>query len=91
MALERRLFVRLVAGGGVASLVAGAGPSLARAQAPGSEPRRKVSQVIAEYQDHPKEIFECATCSLFDAPSSCRVFEGAISPMGWCNLYALAD
>lgn len=57
----------------------------ARAQA------AKASKKDAAYQDHPMDIRMCATCSLFDAPKSCRVVEGEVSPKGWCNLYALAD
>lgn len=51
----------------------------------------KSSKQQAEYQDSPKGIQMCATCTLFDAPHSCKVVDGDISPNGWCKLYAMAD
>ena len=51
----------------------------------------KLSKQQAEYQDSPKGIQMCATCSLFEAPHSCKVVEGDVSPSGWCKAYAMAD
>jgi hypothetical protein len=51
----------------------------------------KMSKAQAEYQDSPKGIQSCATCSLFDEPDKCRVVEGSVSPNGWCKAYAMAD
>jgi hypothetical protein len=51
----------------------------------------KMSKAQAEYQDSPKGIQMCATCSLFDEPRACKVVEGDISPNGWCKAYAMAD
>jgi hypothetical protein len=51
----------------------------------------KPSKQQAEYQDSPKGIQMCATCTLFVAPRSCKVVEGDISPDGWCKSYAMAD
>ena len=51
----------------------------------------KLSKQQAEYQDGPKGIQMCATCTLFAAPRSCKVVEGDISPDGWCKSYAMAD
>ncbi len=51
----------------------------------------KQSKQAAEYQDSPKGIQMCATCTLFVAPRSCKVVEGDISPNGWCKVYAMAD
>jgi hypothetical protein len=53
--------------------------------------RRKVSKQLAEYQDAPKDVRMCATCSLFLAPQSCEVVVGRVNPNGWCKFYALAD
>ena len=53
--------------------------------------REKASRQEAEYQDNPKDIRMCATCSLFEPPKSCKVVEGDVSPYGWCKLFALAD
>jgi hypothetical protein len=51
----------------------------------------KLSKQQAEYQDSPKGIQMCATCTLFEAPHSCKVVEGDVSPSGWCKNYAMAD
>jgi hypothetical protein len=51
----------------------------------------KLSKQQAEYQDSPKGIQMCATCTLFEAPHSCKVVEGDVSPNGWCKAYAMAD
>ena len=52
---------------------------------------RKSSKLEAQYQDQPKDIRSCATCTLFTAPDGCKVVEGKVSPDGWCKLYDLAD
>jgi hypothetical protein len=51
----------------------------------------KMSKQQADYQDSPKDIQMCATCTLFVAPHSCKVVEGDVSPNGWCRAYAMAD
>jgi hypothetical protein len=51
----------------------------------------KRSKKETEYQDSPKGIQMCATCTLFELPRSCKVVDGDISPNGWCALYAMAD
>ena len=58
---------------------------------PKSFASEKLSKQQAQYQDSPKGIAMCATCTLFDAPHSCKVVAGDISPNGWCKLYAMAD
>jgi hypothetical protein len=50
-----------------------------------------MSQKEAEYQDSPKDIRMCATCTLFEPPKSCKVVAGEISPNGWRKAFALAD
>jgi hypothetical protein len=51
----------------------------------------KMSKEQAEYQDSPKDIRMCATCTLFEPPRGCKVVEGDVSPYGWCKAFALAD
>ena len=51
----------------------------------------KMSKQEAEYQDSPKDIRMCATCTLFEPPRSCKVVAGDVSPFGWCKAFALAD
>jgi hypothetical protein len=57
----------------------------------GAAAQEKISLKEAEYQDSPKDIRMCATCTLFMPPKSCKAVEGEISPNGWCKLFALAD
>jgi hypothetical protein len=40
------------------------------------------------YQSTPKDSHQCDTCLLFQAPNSCQVVDGVVSPSGWCKLWA---
>jgi hypothetical protein len=40
------------------------------------------------YQSSPKDGRQCDGCALFQAPDSCKVVDGTISPSGWCKLWA---
>ena len=51
----------------------------------------KMTKAGAEYQDTPNGIYSCATCTLFEAPNSCKVVEGEVSKDGWCKAFAMAD
>jgi len=53
--------------------------------------QEKMSQKDAQYQDSPKDIRMCATCTLFLPPSSCKAVFGEVRPNGWCKLFVLAD
>ncbi len=48
----------------------------------------KLAHDSAYYQATPNGSARCSTCALFVAPASCKVVSGAISPSGWCVLYA---
>jgi hypothetical protein len=66
-----------------AAFVAGAAaliPLRARAQ-------QKVAQAAVQYQTSPKNNQQCSGCSHFQAPSSCQLVDGTISPNGWCALF----
>ncbi len=78
-ALSRRT---LLSGAAFAASAAAVGlmPLRARSQ-------QKVAQSAAQYQASPKNGQQCSTCSHFQAPSSCQVVDGSISPNGWCALY----
>jgi hypothetical protein len=80
---QRRRLVAMGLAGAVALLTL---ETISRACA-----QEKASREEAEYQDSPKDIYMCATCSLFEPPKSCKVVEGDVSPSGWCKLFALAD
>jgi hypothetical protein len=83
ISLARRTLVR----GAIAGVAAGlTGATIAPVNA-----REKMSKQEAEYQDSPKDIRMCATCTLFEPPKSCKVVEGDVSPSGWCKAFALAD
>ena len=51
------------------------------------------SSPAVAYQDSPsaKDGHQCDGCSLFQAPSSCQVVDGSISPTGWCKLWVKKD
>jgi hypothetical protein len=56
-----------------------------------AQAQQKMSKQEAEYQDSPRDIRMCATCTLFEPPKSCKVVEGDVSPNGWCKAFVLAD
>ena len=78
---SRRHMLRAAVGGVSTALLLG---SHARAS-------DKMTKARAEYQDTPNGIYSCATCTLFDAPNSCKVVEGEVSKEGWCKAFAMAD
>jgi hypothetical protein len=49
---------------------------------------QKIAQNMVQYQDSPKGDQKCANCVQFEAPSSCKVVDGTISPEGWCAAFA---
>ena len=79
--VSRRDFLFIAAVGGVA--IAGAGVIASRALAASKMPQRSVS-----YQPTPKGNLQCANCLNFEAPASCKLVDGTVSPSGWCTLYS---
>ena len=57
----------------------------------GARAADKMTRTQAEYQDTPNGIYSCGMCSLFEAPSACKVVEGEVSKDGWCKAFALQD
>jgi High potential iron-sulfur protein len=51
------------------------------------EAAAKMSQASVQYQDTPKGDQQCSNCSLFQAPNSCTLVDGNISPSGWCKFW----
>ena len=51
----------------------------------------KMTQAQAAYQPTPNGIYSCGQCTLFVAPSACKVVEGVVSADGWCKAFVLAD
>jgi len=72
--------VALAAGGG-ALLGAGLSANIAVAA-------NKVPQKTVSYQPTPKGNARCDNCAQWQPPSSCKLVAGAISPSGWCSIYA---
>jgi hypothetical protein len=79
----RRQIMRagLAAIGGVAAVSA-----QAQAQADA-----KIAQAQVQYQLMPKDGAKCSTCVNFEAPASCKIVAGTISPNGWCIAYGPKD
>jgi hypothetical protein len=48
----------------------------------------KTAQSAVAYETSPKNGHSCGNCMNFEPPSSCKLVEGAISPSGWCKLWA---
>jgi hypothetical protein len=65
--------------------------ALTRSATSRAQAQQRMSKQEAEYQDGPKDIRMCATCSLFEPPKSCKVVEGDVSPNGWCKAFVLVD
>ncbi len=47
----------------------------------------KAAQKLVGYQDTPHGAQQCDNCGQFEAPSSCKVVDGTISPTGWCKVW----
>ena len=80
---DRRLFLAALAGG-----------CLAACQALADEepsPFKKLTKAQVHYQDSPKDMRSCATCSFFKAPKTCVVLEGDVSKDGFCDIFSLVD
>ena len=71
-----------------ATIVAGGAALVASSLAPASAQSGKMTQKAAAYQDGPKNGQKCLDCSFFVQPSSCKLVDGTISPVGWCKFYA---
>lgn len=78
--VSRRDFLNIAAVGGSGLLAAGLAKSALATP-------KKFSPQQAHYQPTPKSGQRCQTCALWQAPTSCQVVEGQVSPAGWCILY----
>lgn len=65
---------------------AGMAAGLLSARASGQTP--KIPKANAGYQDSPNNGQSCSGCGHFTAPASCALVDGAVSPQGWCKLFA---
>jgi hypothetical protein len=95
--VARRLVLKasLVAiGGAVGAGAAQAVESIGAEDTPVSKPaQEKFTPEAVHYQPTPKDGQKygqkCITCMHFEAPSTCKIVSGAVSPQGWCTAYAL--
>lgn len=78
--VTRRNFLNIAAVSGGALMVAALVEPAAAAP-------KKFSQKQARYQPVPKSGQRCQLCALWQAPTTCKVVEGEVSPAGWCILY----
>jgi High potential iron-sulfur protein len=53
-----------------------------------TDAQEKIAQAMVQYQPTPKDGNKCSTCVNFEAPASCKIVAGSISPNGWCIAYA---
>lgn len=83
--MRRRLMLTVLSGAAALTL----GRRGAAAQH--NSPQQKMTRKQAEYQDEPKGILMCGTCTLFLPPAECKVVEGYVAITGWCNAFDLAD
>ena len=49
---------------------------------------KKATQAAVHYQQGPKDGKHCSLCQHFQAPSSCRIVDGAINPNGFCIMFS---
>jgi len=70
------------------AVITAAGAALFCATVRRAQAQTKMTQTAAGYQDKPQGSSNCSNCNRFVAPSSCNIVDGAISPNGWCHLYA---
>ena len=78
---RRTVIVRLVVAGAAGALVAGAARRAAAASV-------KLPPGDADYQASPKGNAKCELCVNWQAPNTCKLVSGSISPTGWCSLFA---
>lgn len=64
----------------------GAGSIAKTAMAAGT----KMAQSAVGYRGKPQGAARCDGCTQWQAPASCKIVAGAISPSGWCTVYAPA-
>lgn len=80
----------VVVGGAVATGPVQAGdndPTGDRAR--GQPAPAKFTPEAVHYQATPNDWRKCLYCTYFQAPSTCGIVSGTVSPQGWCNHFAL--
>jgi hypothetical protein len=49
----------------------------------------KLTPEAVQYQPTPKDWQKCLFCTYFQAPETCGIVSGKVSPQGWCTRFAL--
>ncbi len=52
-----------------------------------AEAAATIDQKTANYVTHPVGGKQCSGCVQFQAPSSCKLVKGTISPKGYCKFF----
>ena len=88
---RRVLKAGFAAAGSVAAIgtaqAADAGPPHGDSTAPSGG--TKLSPEAVQYQPTPKDWQKCLFCAYFQAPDTCGIVAGKVSPQGWCTHFAL--
>ena len=71
-----------------AGLLAGASLASGLPVARDAPAQQKASKQAMKYQDKPNGDQKCANCLQFEAPKSCKVVAGDVSPNGYCIAWA---
>lgn len=72
-----------------ATLVAAGGALLGTTLTAGAAAAaNKLAQRTVNYQDKPRGRAQCDNCAQWQPPAACKLVDGAISPAGWCSVYA---
>ena len=86
---EKRMFAasrrQLIFG---AALTAGLAGTAGLIPGAASAAQAKLSPADSGYQARPNGGQRCELCANWQAPGSCKVVSGPISPSGWCSLFA---
>jgi len=88
MTRRRILRAGLTAAGGAAAIGTARAGDDGAAQGNGTEPT-KFSPESVQYQPTPKDWQKCLFCTYFQAPNTCGIVAGKVSPQGWCTRFAL--
>ena len=78
--LRRRALLQFAVGAAGTTTIFSASPNAASA-AP------KISKTAVAYQDRPDGDKRCDKCAQFQAPDTCKMVEGPISPQGSCRIF----
>ncbi len=71
-----------------AAIIVGGGAALTAGLATSAAAATKMAQTAVGYQVKPMGKSQCDNCAQWEPPAGCKLVDGAISPSGWCHIYA---